>query len=84
MTISNKQNWESKKDQVEINDVVFLYNDGKHIVDSFTAKSIRFKSVLNGKIQTINKNTFLRKHFYTKDNYWTLYVKHKTINMDYF
>lgn len=83
MTISNKTNWEAKKEQVEIGDIVFLYNEGKHIVDSFTKTAIRFKSVTNGKIQTINRNTFLKKHFFTKDNYWTLAKTIRTINMDY-
>jgi len=81
---TNKTNWEAKKEQVEVGDVVFLYNEGKHIVNSFTKTAIRFTSVNTGKVQTINKNTFLKKHFYTKDNYWTMVQKGKLApNMDY-
>jgi hypothetical protein len=81
---TNKTNWEAKKQEVEISDLVFLYNEGKHLVDSFTKTSIRFKCVRSGKIQTINKNTFLKKHFFTKDNFWTLEQKGRLApNMDY-
>lgn len=83
MIISNKTNWETKKEQVEIGDIVFLYNEGKHVVDSFTKTAIRFKNATSGKVQTINRNTFLKKHFFTKDNYWTLAKVIRTINMDY-
>lgn len=68
--------------EIEINDLVFLFNDGKHIVQSFTKTSIRFMDVKTNKIQTINKNTFLKKHSYC-DNYWKLIQKIRIVNMDF-
>jgi hypothetical protein len=81
---TNKTNYEAKKQAIEINELVFLYNEGKHLVDSFTKTSIRFKCVRSNKIQTINKNTFLKTHFFTKDNFWTSERKGRLApNMDY-
>lgn len=81
---TNRTNNEIKKEQIEIGDLVFLYNEGKHIVDSFTKTAIRFKCIKNNKIQTVNKNTFLKKHFYTKSNYWMLEQKNNSgYNADY-
>lgn len=68
--------------EIEINDLVFLFNDGKHIVQSFTKTSIRFMDVKTNKIQTINKNTFLKNHSYC-DNYWKLIQKIRIVNMDF-
>jgi len=72
-----------KEKNVELNDLVFLFFEGKHIVDSFTKTAIRFKNIKTGKIQTFNKNTFLKKHVFTKDNIWKYQQKIRTINMDY-
>jgi hypothetical protein len=68
--------------EIEINDVVFLFNEGKHIVDSFTKTSVRFKNLISNKIETINKNTFLKKHFYC-NGVWSCIRKVRTINMDF-
>lgn len=68
--------------EIEINDVVFLFNEGKHVVNSFTKTSVRFNNLTTNKIQTINKNTFLKKHFYF-NGVWSLVRKVRTVNMDF-
>lgn len=68
--------------EIEINDVVFLFNEGKHVVDSFTKTSVRFKNLISKKIETINKNTFLKKHAYSK-GVWSCVRKVRTINIDF-
>ena len=68
--------------EIEINDVVFLFNEGKHVVDSFTKTCIRFNNLISNKIETINKNTFLKKHSYC-NGVWSYVRKVKTINMDF-
>jgi hypothetical protein len=75
-------NTTQKNKEIEINDVVFLFNEGKHIVGSFTKTAIRFINVRTNKSETINKNTFLKKHCYSND-VWTCVRNVRKINMDF-
>ena len=67
---------------LQIGNVVYLFNDGKHIVDSFTKTSIRFICDRTKKIQTINANTFYKNHDTTR-GYWAKANKVKQVIMEY-
>jgi hypothetical protein len=83
MLTTNKTNFQAKREAVEINDIVYLYNEGKHTVLSFTKSYIRFKCEKTGKVQNVHKNRFVKGHFFTKNGYWTKEIKHRSVNMDY-
>lgn len=71
-----------KNIELTIGTVVYLFNDGKHTVDSFTKKSIRFICERTKNIQTINSNTFYKNHNINR-GYWAKVNKCKQVNMEY-
>jgi len=71
-----------KNIDLTIGTIVYLFNDGKHIVHSFTKTSIRFICDRSKKIQTINQNTFYKNHNIAR-GYWSKANKVQQVNMEY-